>query len=404
MAQPSKLKHKMGIASRRTLRNLLARTGRNSSKQSKYDPLHDDDDEKNAKSWREDTTSPRTLNTRTTSKSSVTVSVTSLTPTAPLVVEQKAPLERDTIVVSLSVIDGNSNSLQQEQKEQVEEQQINVTTNEDEKEEELVPDNTDACGTTCGTTQEVATEMVRQTSSSFKEMVARTMAATTVAAAGAATSPDSDPANTATGGKSNSGDATANGSTELPPGIGNDACRCADQLVETSKECVDSALKTTQKAATDLVEASAHIGREIMASTEESSQAALQVDNFPIHPVVEQTSEQLENAYASAAAEVQEFVDYHVALLEDHIRSSLPLPPPSFSCSGNNHHGCNSVGCNSVGSTKSVGNNNSNAKDAHNATTQTSSAPILSPVTRRRRYEEHPVLGVAIEVQIKATE
>jgi hypothetical protein len=96
---------------------------------------------------------------------------------------------------------------------------------------------------------------------------------------------------------------------ELRKKVVDQAYRCGNGLVETSRECVD----TTHKAAHNLVEASTSTGKGIMESTEACSQAA--ITDLCSSPMLEQTSENFE----SACEEVQEFLVEHWALLKDHI-------------------------------------------------------------------------------------
>jgi len=73
------------------------------------------------------------------------------------------------------------------------------------------------------------------------------------------------------------------------------AYQCGNSIVETSKECVDTTLQKSYKAANDLVQISTSLGKEVMASAEVCSQSAI-IDHS-LSPMLEQTSEQLETAF-----------------------------------------------------------------------------------------------------------
>eukprot|EP00535_Pseudo-nitzschia_heimii_P000636 CAMPEP_0197180026 /NCGR_PEP_ID=MMETSP1423-20130617/4792_1 /TAXON_ID=476441 /ORGANISM="Pseudo-nitzschia heimii, Strain UNC1101" /LENGTH=323 /DNA_ID=CAMNT_0042630045 /DNA_START=230 /DNA_END=1201 /DNA_ORIENTATION=- len=95
---------------------------------------------------------------------------------------------------------------------------------------------------------------------------------------------------------------------------------CGSEFIETSKERVDSAFEKTHRAANDLIESSACIGREVMTSTEQSTQAVI-FDKLPLTPMLEQTSERLEKTYEAGFAELQEFIAEHWDLLQTRLVS-----------------------------------------------------------------------------------
>jgi hypothetical protein len=102
-----------------------------------------------------------------------------------------------------------------------------------------------------------------------------------------------------------------------------EACQCGNDLVETSKEVMDSAMKKTHQTANDLVEAS----KDMMASTEACSQAAIS-DGLPLPPIppsLQKTSKQVE----STVAEIPEFFIDLWALLNEHIDAHKRKSPES---------------------------------------------------------------------------
>jgi hypothetical protein len=123
-----------------------------------------------------------------------------------------------------------------------------------------------------------------------------------------------------------SGDATTTPTTtksieiqaqELRQKVVEQGYRCGNGLVETGRECVD----TTQKAAHDLVEASASLGKGFMASTESCSKSAItETANLPLFssPKLQETSKNFQSACGPTCEEVQEFITEHWALLKVH--------------------------------------------------------------------------------------
>ena len=188
-------------------------------------------------------------------------------------------------------------------------------------------------------TRLMAVEMVRR-SSTMTSMVAKTLASTSVVDELVGTDEGTkEGKDTAAGGENDAGqtgDAQPQGetgNTVLQQELGkrlDQALGCGNHLVETGKECVDSALEKTHRAANGLIESSAGLGRDLMASTEESTRAAIVVgdDNKPpLFPVLEKTGEKLEQTLGSVVSELREFLAGHWTVLRT-TTGLFPRPGP----------------------------------------------------------------------------
>lgn len=106
------------------------------------------------------------------------------------------------------------------------------------------------------------------------------------------------------------------------------AMKCGNELVETSKEKVGTALQQTQNKANDLLEASISSGKDFMSLTETGSQAAI-VERLPLSPLLEQASDRMEAVVVQVVDEVQEFLLDHWTMLQDFIAARKQMKSES---------------------------------------------------------------------------
>lgn len=198
----------------------------------------------------------------------------------------------------------------------------------EEREEEKVSEEGSFPENFFETTRLMAVELV-QRSSTMTSMVAKTLASNSIVN-DMSNSKETKEANSTTNGENTeekTGDEEQQGEDSngiaIEREVGkrlNAAFSCGNDLIENSKDSFDSAFEKTHKAANDLIESSTCLGKEVMASTEQCTQAAI-IDKLPLTPMLEQTSERLEQAYESVVSEIQEFLTDHWDLLQKNLFS-----------------------------------------------------------------------------------